>query len=735
MQAENTSAAPPVVFCALCLTLLLAHFSPSAQAADCPNESIRAAQGAAALALPECRAYELATPGSKPFVSSSGGVEGARASSTGNGLAYFTRYPADHAERSGQRYVAKRGSSSWSVEDAAPQSSPTNSTLFACEQAVDFSPDLSQSILSDGWDPAEGTGPGTDPDSYCFESEELLAPGAPRGYANLYLRNGNGPYQLINHTPEGVLPANAILRSYTPDLDHIIFQSAAQLTEGAPLGTNLYLWSEGTLHLVGFLPNGDPTPAKLAGGGRAPGEGEGPETPTGGLASVTHAVSDDGESVFFYANGNLYLRRNATQPPTAGGTCSLAEPDNACTVQVDRKQGGAGASGGGVFWSAAADGSRVLFAAASPLTADSKATVDRPDLFEYDVETGLLKDRSLTGGTERGNVRGFSGVSEDGSRLYFVARGVLAGSGTNGDGKAAQSFSPNLYLLDGTEVSFVTTLAAADETVWQRDVNDGLLATATSPSGRSLIFASVLSLTGFESTPDDPGDCATASCRQIFLYDAQDGQIECVSCGSGESPAGDSYVPGPYRFSGKPSSAPAYFARQAFDDGRVFFTTENALAPQDVNGVKDVYEYREGQLRLISTGTATGDSVLFDADPSGANVFFATAQRLVPSDTDNGISVYDARVGGGFDEPPPAPACEGESCRGPVPVAPVGVTPASLGFAGAEEGPRHTRRSRCRRGFVKHKGSCRKKRQRAKKRQSGKRRAAKRASVKRRAVR
>lgn len=683
------------VLCGSCAALLLAPLSPSARAAGCPNEAIRGEQGAAALALPDCRAYELVSPGSTPYMSTSGGVGQARASTTGSGIAYFTRYPSAAAERSGFRYLATRGPSGWSVADVLPQGSPASSLLFDCSQGIDFSPDLSRSILSDGWDPPGGADSG-----YCGESEQVLAPGAPRGYGNLYLQEGlGGPYQAINLTPAGVVPANAVLRAYTPSFAHILFEEEAPLVPGAPAGELLlYEWTAGTLHLVSVLPNGEPVSGKLADGDRGDSYLN--------LAPITHAVSDDGETVFFSANGNLYVRRNATQPQTASGACSPAEPGRACTAQVDLNRGGTGPSGGGVFWAAAADGSRAYFAADRPLTADSQAVTGKPDLYEYTVANGLLKDRSLAEGS-RPNVSGLSGVSADGSRFYFVARGVLTGSGENGHGDVAQPFSPNLYLLDRDGVSFVATLAEEDRYDW----NDGLgnIFTAVSPDGRYIAFGSMRELTGIPSTPVEPSACEAATCQEIFLYDAQDEQIECVSCGTAP-PLGDTRPQSPYSFTGKAGHAVAYSPRQVFDDGRVLFTTANALVPRDENGTADVYEYLGGQPWLISSGRAIGDSAFYDADPTGANVFFVTSQGLVRSDTDNGLSIYDARVGGGFAEPPAAPSCEGESCRGPTPAAPTGSTPASVGFVGPAEGAKHPRRQRCKRGFVKRRGSCRKKR-------------------------
>ena len=83
--------------------------------------------------------------------------------------------------------------------------------------------------------------------------------------------------------------------------------------------------------------------------------------------------------------------------------------------------------------------------------------------------------------------------------------------------------------------------------------------------------------------------------------------------------------------------------------------------------MQDVYEWREGSLALISSGNASADTELIGAGRDGNDVLFATYQRLVGWDTDTNWDIYDARVGGGFPEPPPEPTpcdLDGGSCEG-----------------------------------------------------------------------
>ena len=62
----------------------------------------------------------------------------------------------------------------------------------------------------------------------------------------------------------------------------------------------------------------------------------------------------------------------------------------------------------------------------------------------------------------------------------------------------------------------------------------------------------------------------------------------------------------------------------------------------------NVYEYREGNVSLISSGQDTRGSELDFISPMGTDVFFQTFDQLVSRDTDSQEDTYDARVDGGF---------------------------------------------------------------------------------------
>jgi hypothetical protein len=712
----------PLAVCALCVALLLASFlAPSAQAVPCANEAIRAEQGPASLALPDCRAYELVTPGSSPSLTqeSKFGFGGGKASPEGEALSYFSRYPAKGSLTSSETWLSRRTVGGWIVKGLDPPITPTPTLMGICQPGAAFSKDLDAYLLSAGGDLySSGI---SEPSGECGMPAEELVPEEPRGYSNLYLRRGDSPFALANPVPVGETPGNATYQAASTDLSRVVFSEDAQLVPKSPTGFSLFEWADGIVRLVGVLPNGESVAAKLGAATRNWGDGMGGAPLKGGgtiagLAPVSHAVSDDGERVFFEANGNLYLRENAGQAPAADGNClTTSETGFACTLQLDRSLG-AGADGGGVFQFASRDGARAFFTSDHKLTPSSKAEPEKPDLYEYRIDDTELIDLTVSS-TGAANVRGISGGSDDGSRLYFVARGVLTGSEQNSQGEVAQPGQPNLYLVRDGVLTYVVTLSPWEEKSnfggkdrsnwWESGV--GSLRTAWSPSGRYLAFSSFKALTGFDNSPAEPGLCGGSACEELFLYDAEAEGLSCVSCDpEGAKPVADTRLVQRQEFS-RFGFGPRYAPRVVLNSGQVFFETENPLSTRDVNGFQDVYEYRSGSLSLISSGTAEGGSAFVDAGADGRDVFFATPEALVGFDRDGGLpSIYDARIDGGFPEPPPPPepCASDEACRASGPAAaPLVAQPSTPAFAG--EG--NVRPRRCKRGKVLRGGRCVKK--------------------------
>jgi hypothetical protein len=119
------------------------------------------------------------------------------------------------------------------------------------------------------------------------------------------------------------------------------------------------------------------------------------------------------------------------------------------------------------------------------------------------------------------------------------------------------------------------------------------------------------------------------------------------------------------------------------DGSRVFFDTSDPLVPQDVNGTRDVYEWENGTIFLISSGRSSEDSYFLDASETGGDVFFTTTEGIAPGDVDGGRDVYDARIPRPGDNPPPAAVpCQGDVCQGPPSVPDLLGNPSSATFSG-----------------------------------------------------
>ncbi len=777
-QTSTVLATLGLIALTLALALVGAVGGASAQASEaCSNEARRVEQRATS--LPDCRAYEVVSPPqSEPHTE---GEQTIPVSLTGERVGFFSEFgppPSFTGRGPGFYFVSSRGPAGWSTQGEIPRQS-TVTGLLCIPYVAGYSADLSKAVLADGWNwsgyPRRPDNNGT---RNCGHDEPLLVPGEPQGAQNIFLHaseaaNEAGLYQLLNLTPPAPSARDAYFRAGSADFSHIVFTSPLQLTPEAPLppeqtaaysvGEDLYENVGGVLHLVTFLPGGAPTWGILAN------SWESNEADTS--AGFTHAVSDDGERVFFYASGEqycgnglkgaagttctgegaylnakLYLRQNAAQAPAASGECSPAETGKACTVQVDEKNIGApGPGGGGQFQSATPDGSRAFFTDCSRLTADSTAVSSggcggfaltqngyQPptgqDLYEYDVAKPLgqrLTDLTVdsTGTDSLGaDVQGVAGISADGSYVYFVARGVLTGGEENEHHEKAAAGETNLYLRHAGATTFIATLGPpiSNETAragpkgqlescdWasaktpERTTDSGpgvpsapCLTSRVSPDGRFLAFNSRKRLTGYDNTVAASG----VPSFEIFRYDAATSKLSCASCDpegtpptaaeTGDQPSISVPLPTGEGF----LKTPAVTTGQLSDGGRLFFSTANSLLPADVNGSKfDVYEYDGGGLHLISSGTGNYDSEFHNASLDGANVFFTTADALVSSDTDESVSLYDARVGGGFLAAPAvgpggvveAPACTSvEACKPPPGEPPVEPFPASSAFRGA----------------------------------------------------
>ncbi|HXB65192.1 MAG TPA: hypothetical protein VNV42_09995 [Solirubrobacteraceae bacterium] len=532
-------------------------------------------------------------------------------------------------------------------------------------------------------------------------SELLLPPLTPEApgenYKVLYTRTSDGGYHALftvtppNRTPSEFRSASAgegelEYMGASMNFGHVLFAANDALTANAmtlppsPLENDLYDSVGGQLYLVNVLPDGTIAPGAAFGAS------------VGRFADpvLDHTISSDGSRVFWTdeKTGDLYVRENDNQPESPlneSGECAV--PADACTVQVDASQNPGVAGGGGSFWTASGDGSKVFFTDESRLTEDSTAAAGQPDLYEFDVESGVLSDLSIDGNAgEHANVLGVLGAGEDGEYVYFVATGSLAAG--------ASAVEPNLYVLHGGVVKLITPLSYGDDSletsgsttygVWRQSL--AARTAEVAPDGRSLVFSTEYIRSGGYSASEAGGE--------VYHYEVENGRLVCVSCSPsvdvprvGELPvtgASGGYLP-------VDRANYEYQSRWISQDGsRVFFLSDKPLVARDVNGAQDVYEWeREGSgscrespgcVYLLSSGTSNSSSGLLDTSASGDDAFIITRSRLVPEDEDENFNVFDARVGGA--QPPVPASCSGTGCQGIPSSPPVFATPSSQTYNG-----------------------------------------------------
>jgi hypothetical protein len=379
------------------------------------------------------------------------------------------------------------------------------------------------------------------------------------------------------------------------------------------------------------------------------------------------------------------------------------------------------------FESATPDGDKVYFRTTSPLTADDPngqlltPTDPRPivtgtantsswDVYEYDFTDAPDDDpgagtltRVTAGPTQSadGNyAQGSAGAwgvrlaSEDGDRVYVATSAPLPGVAAAGNGTitepggtATNTQTANLYLYDRAKPlagrwrfiarlprtssfgSCATTGARAQSPLEvdgnNVDIRPGSSANclAGTADGRFVTFFTDGRLTG-----DDPD----AASGDVYGYDADSDELVRLSAVQGGTGGGYECVT-----TGVPAET-GCFADPGFNSGprvvtdpvggeRVaFFQSKTRLVAEDSDDQYDVYEWRDGDLSLLSTGTSQG-AYYAGNSRDGQDVFVATRDRLSWQDFDSVMDIYDARTGGGIPQPPapPAPcALLADGCQG-----------------------------------------------------------------------
>jgi len=712
------------------LAIVLFVAPSGAAAAGCPNEALRTGPSSG---LPDCRAYEQATPTEK----GGSGVQGAynlvQAAESGGAITYFSEggIPGGKGSQNFPNFLSRRGASAWDTRGTLPSQTAGN---FA--NLLGYTPDLEWVLNRVG------------------ENGEAGKPGV-------------GASLVMENTTTGVIETIVPFSGFSSrgqyygfdgassDVSRVFFDSTLPLTGETPTGQDsVYVWNRSTrqVTLASVLPNGEPAEEGAFAG---PYNWFEEEREVGGslhklYVAQAHAVATDGDKVYFTAfnagSDEIYLRKGLVS----------ASPE---TVAVSASRSGTPDPNGpqpAAFAEATPNGRYAFFLSSGKLTDDATTgTADEgKDLYRFDASTGTLTDLVVDTQDPAGaEVQGVLGSSEDGSVVYFVANGVLGDGSEKGAtlGNCANLGENiprhcNLYRYSESagqpKIRFIGQLNGSggfgfieerenDSTDWAptsftfSGVRPVEKTARVSADGDALIFASTAPLTGYNNlSPNCPGSGeALRPCSEIFRYDAATDAVSCLSCDpSGAPPFAEATFATAFveAFAYDDSPRAALLPRNLSADGdRLFFQSPDALVPEDTNGAggcttpefnqapscQDVYEWEAvgsggldvcspisgsyipstgGCISLISTGQGSTPSWFAGADKDGKDVFFFTRSQLVPDDRDQLVDVYDAREGGGLESQQggQSPVCIGEACQGAVANRPSDAVPGSSTLVG-----------------------------------------------------
>lgn len=317
---------------------------------------------------------------------------------------------------------------------------------------------------------------------------------------------------------------------------------------------------------------------------------------------------------------------------------------------------------------------KLLDAETNPAPASTSTADTYADIYEYDFRRiGADRLRLVTGNSTPPQVLGVVTVSDTGSHMYFVAKGVLDDAVTGDTTPVAGS--PNLYVRivppsGGPAVTrFLATLDATDSAMWGVTYRPA----ATTPDGRYLFVTSRAALTSDKL----PGD----TLPDIYRIDSTNGQIvrawvtDPAHNGAARIDGSGGVDNSLAHLHGANSEKGQRDATIASDGSAVIFTSKEPLVEGDDNGQSDVFVWRatDGGVAMISDGHDADGVTTSNVrmTPDGRSFVLTTASRLVPQHTSTAYALYAYRLGGGFAPPPDPPAeCAGEACQGELVGAP-----------------------------------------------------------------
>jgi hypothetical protein len=357
----------------------------------CPNDDLRTGTGAN---LPDCRAYEQASPVDK----NGGNIKGlpvwTKASPDGDAVSFMSLagIPGSEGAQELMPFVATKEDGAWSTQGMLPPAE-SGEEAFVLGWTPDFAHVFSYARFLDL--PPEGT---------------LLSRSLTDGLLSEVV-----PYNVEFNIPFFVGPSAGG--------SVVFFESQAKLTDEAVAGaSNVYAWDRASeeLRLASVLPDGTAAPEGAFAGPYDWPEGEGATDKGGATFSYylqdQHAYSGDGSAVYFTAagTGQLYVRLNPTEPQSPlDSEEKCTNPDLACTLHVSlsRKTNGTGvddkdAAGTrpAAFMGASKDGSVAFLTSSEKLTNDANTgpEPEAPVIAQAPKDDGAPKDLDFLPATAAG---------------------------------------------------------------------------------------------------------------------------------------------------------------------------------------------------------------------------------------------------------------------------------------------------------------------------------------------
>lgn len=274
------------------------------------------------------------------------------------------------------------------------------------------------------------------------------------------------------------------------------------------------------------------------------------------------------------------------------------------------------------------DGSEVFFSTAEPMVAAD--TDDAVDLYLRD----LLENRTILVSQGDSSCAG-EGCGNGDFDASFLPGGIAPEGGVAFFGsieKLSPADQDNAFDVYARDVAGETTrLVSAADPGCGACVSEGLVPQfrGSDESGTRAYFTSDERLAGADA---DGGE------EDIYVRDLEAGSTDLVSF------AGTCPPELPVDQNCEPS-----FGGASADGSHVFFETNDRVSEADTDKSQDLYDWSEGSVELVSTGSGGGNgagNVTFaGTSPDGAAAFFETTESLLAGDTDSSQDVYRREAG------------------------------------------------------------------------------------------